>query len=220
MQQGIESYSKEWFNARLGKITSSTIWNLLVEPKEKAKKESGELSATAKDYLMQKLAESLTGVYREFKNDATAHGIETEAEAIQYYMKKTGSVVTEAGFIECVKGLYGGTPDGFVNDDGIIQVKCPYNYEKHIHYGLVDSVEYFKLKYREYYWQCQSDMLVSEKTYCDFVSYCRDMPEHLKLFTLRIPINYEDINIILSKIEDAGKYLNNINTILQNKWKQ
>jgi hypothetical protein len=218
--QGIESYSREWFNARLGKITSSSIWNLMVEPKEKAKKESGELSSTAKDYLMSKLAEALTGVYRDFKSDATTHGIEKEAEAIAYYMQQTGNKVQEVGFIECIKGLYGGTPDGLVNEDGIIQVKCPYNYEKHIHYGLVDSVEFFKAKYREYYWQCQSDMLVAEKQYCDFVSYCSDMPDGLKMFTLRIPINMEDINLLLDKIEQAGKYMNNVNNLLQTKWRQ
>ena len=218
--QGIESYSTEWFNARLGKLTSSSIWNLIVEPKEKTKKDSGELSSTTKDYLMGKLAEKLTGVYRDFKNDAMTHGLETEAEAISYYMKQTGNVVTEAGFIESIKGLYGGTPDGFVNDDGIIQVKCPYNYDKHIHYGLVDSVEFFKAKYREYYWQCMSDMLVTERSYCDFVSYCPDMPEGLKMFTLRIPVNMDDINLLLEKIEKAGQYMNNLNSLLHKKWKQ
>jgi hypothetical protein len=218
--QGIESYSKEWFNARLGKITSSSIWNIMVEPKEKVLKEAGELSSTAQDYLKTKLAEALTGVYRDFKNDATTHGLETEAEAIQYYMNKTGNIVKEVGFIESIKGLYGGTPDGLVNDDGIIQVKCPYNYDKHIQYGLVDSVEYFKSKYREYYWQCQSDMLISEREYCDFVSYCRDMPEGLKMFTLRIPVNMADINLLLDKIEKAGEYMNDLNNLLNKKWKQ
>ena len=218
--QGIESYSQEWFNARLGKITSSSIWNLMVEPKEKTKKDAGELSSTTKDYLMSKLAESLTGVSRGFTNDATTHGIETEGEAIQYYMKRTYNIVTEAGYIESIKGLYGGTPDGLVNNDGIIQVKCPYNYEKHIHYGLVDSVDFFKAKYREYYWQCMSDMLVTEREYCDFVSYCRDMPEDLKMFIIRIPVNIEDINLLLKKISEAGKYMNNLNSLLHNKWKQ
>ena len=218
--QGIESYSQEWFNARLGKITSSSIWNLMVEPKEKTKKDAGELSSTTKDYLMSKLAEALTGVSRGFTNDATTHGIETEGEAIQYYMKRTYNIVTEAGYIESIKGLYGGTPDGLVNNDGIIQVKCPYNYEKHIHYGLVYNVDFFKAKYREYYWQCMSDMLVTEREYCDFVSYCRDMPEDLKMFIIRIPVNIEDINLLLKKISEAGKYMNNLNSLLHNKWKQ
>lgn len=214
----IETYSQEWFQTRLGKMTSSTIWNLIVEPKEKAKKDAGDLSSTTKDYLMGKLAEKLTGVYRDFKSDATTHGLELEAEALQFYMNKTGNIVTDCGYIECIEGLYGGTPDGFVNDDGIIQVKCPYNYQNHIHYGLVSDVEFFKAKYREYYWQCQSDMLVSSRQYCDFVSYCKEMPEGLKMFTLRIPINMEDCELLLSKIDKAGKYLNNLYDLLNDKW--
>ncbi len=214
----IEPYSQEWFATRMGKLTSSTIWNLIVEPREKAKQ--GELSSTTKDYLMSKLAERLTGVQREFKSDATVHGIELEPEAIQMYMLSTGNLVTECGYIECIEGLYGGTPDGYVNNDGIIQVKCPYNYTNHIHYGLVDSVEFFKLKYREYYWQCQSDMLISSREYCDFVSYCKDMPDELKLFTFRIPINMDDCKLLLQKIDDSGKYLNNLFDKLNSKWKK
>jgi exodeoxyribonuclease (lambda-induced) len=212
----IEQYSKEWFDNRMGKITSSTIWNLIVEPKEKIKKDAGELSSTTKDYLMSKLAERLTGVQREFKSDATAHGLELEAEALMHYMTMTKNVVSECGYIEKITGLYGGTPDGLVNDDGIIQVKCPYNYTNHIHYGLIDSVAFFKAKYREYYWQCQSDMLVAERTFCDFVSYCPDMPDKLKMFTLRIPIDYDDCALLLQKVESAGKYLNNLYTKIIN----
>jgi hypothetical protein len=215
----IETYSPEWFQTRLGKITSSTIWNLIVEPKEKAKKENGELSSTTKEYLMGKLAEKLSGVYRDFKSDATAHGLELEAEALEYYAKKTGNVVTESGYIEAVTGLYGGTPDGYVNDDGIIQVKCPYNYVNHLNNGLIDSQEYFKSKYREYYWQCQSDMLVAGREYCDFVSYCKEMPDNLKMFTFRITANTDDMELLLKKVNEAGAYMNNLYSLLDNKWK-
>lgn len=219
MDNMIESYSAEWFSRRMGLLTSSTIWNLVVEPKEKTKKDAGELSSTTKDYLMSKLAERLSGVQREFKSDATLHGIELEAEALDYYAKKTGNVVTEAGFIESIKGLYGGTPDGFVNDDGIIQVKCPYNYTNHIHNGLITGKDFFKQKYREYYWQCQSDMLVSGREYCDFVSYCKDMPDNLKMFVFRIEADLDDMNNLLKKINEAGKYLNNLYSLLEDKWK-
>jgi hypothetical protein len=214
----IESYSQEWFTIRVGMLTSSTIWNLVVEPKEKAKKENGELSSTTKDYLMDKLAERLSGIQREFKSDATLHGIELEAEALEFYANKTGNKVTEAGFIESIKGLYGGTPDGFVNDDGIIQVKCPFNYKNHLHNGLINGQDFFKQKYREYYWQCQSDMLVSGKEYCDFVSYCKDMPDNLKMFIFRVEANLDDMNFLLAKIEEAGKYINNLYELLEKKW--
>ncbi len=71
-----EQYSAEWFAKRLGKFTSSTIYQLMVQPKEKVKQEAGELSQTAKDYVIQKVAERLTGVRREFSNDATAYGVQ------------------------------------------------------------------------------------------------------------------------------------------------
>jgi exodeoxyribonuclease (lambda-induced) len=213
----IEQYSQEWFNARLGKITSSTIWNLIVEPKTK---KEGELSSTTKDYLMSKLAERLSGVQRDYKSDATTHGLELEGEALNYYAELTGNVVGEAGFIEMIKGLYGGTPDGFVNDDGIIQVKCPWNYVNHINYGLVDDVDYFKKKYREYYWQCQSDMLVSDRAFCDFVSYCKDMPDGLKMFILRIPANLEDMQLLVDRLDASAKFITNTHDLLLSKWRK
>ena len=61
-------------------------------------------------------------------------------------------------------------------------------------------------------------MLVSSRQYCDFVSYCKEMPEGLKMFTLRIPINMEDCELLLAKIDQAGKYLNNLYDLLNEKW--
>jgi hypothetical protein len=212
----MEQYSSEWFAARLGKLTSSTIWNLTVEPK--LVKDKGQLSSTAKEYLNGKLAERLTGVQRDFKSDATAHGIELEAEAITYYQALTGKKVDPATYIEAIAGLYGGTPDG-ITATGIIQVKCPYNFVNHLNYGMVESQAYFKAKYREYYWQCQSDMFVANKEYCDFVSYCPDMPEGLKMFIIRLDINLENIEFLLKKIEQAGNYLNETYEKLNSKWK-
>ena len=220
MKQGIESYSQEWFKRRLGKVTSSSIWNLIVEPKEKAKKENGELSSTSKEYIMQKVAEKLTGVSRSFQNDATAFGLEQEASAISYYELKYGYRVKEAGYIEAVDGWYGGTPDGLIeSDNGIIQVKCPYEYRNHLSFLMVEDVEHFKAKYREYYWQCVSDMLVTDAQWCDFVSYCPDMPDEYKMFRLRINRNEVDMELLSGKISEAYKFFVNVLTKLESKYK-
>lgn len=215
--KGIESYSQEWYKTRLGKVTSSSIWQLTVEPKEKTKKEAGELSSTAKEYVMQKVAERLTGVTRNFQNDATAHGLEQEAHAISLYEMTYGYQVKETGFIERITGWYGGTPDGYIeSENGIIQVKCPYDYKNHLSFMLIDSVETFKAKHREYYWQCISDMLVTDTRWCDFVSYCPDMPHEYKLFKLRIYQNVEDATMLLQKITDAKGFFDNTLNKLQN----
>ena len=164
----IEQYSSEWFAQRMGKLTSSTIYNLMTEPKLKS--EAGQLSATTKEYLTSKLAERLTGVQREFTSNATNHGLELENEAIRFYEGKTGNKVIPSGYIESISGLYGGTPDGLIEGGGIIQIKCPYQYSNHINNGIIDSQEYFKKNYKQYYWQCQSDMIVTESEFCDYVS--------------------------------------------------
>jgi hypothetical protein len=210
----IEQYSSEWFEQRMGKITSSTIYNLMTEPKLKS--EAGNLSATTKEYLTSKLAERLTGVQREFTSNATNHGLELENEAIKFYEGKTGTTVKSGGYIEMINGLYGGTPDGLIEGGGIIQVKCPYNYTNHINNGLIESQEYFKKNYKQYYWQCQSDMMITESEFCDFVSYCPQIADNLKMFIFRIEANIEDMQLLLSKIEQAGEFMNNLYNQLSN----
>jgi hypothetical protein len=61
-------------------------------------------------------------------------------------------------------------------------------------------------------------MIVSEREYCDFVSYCPDMPEGLKMFIIRLDRNFEDMEYLLKKIEQAGQYINETFEKLKNKW--
>lgn len=211
----IEQYSTEWFSQRMGKLTSSTIYNLMTEPKLKS--EAGQLSVSTKEYLTSKLAERLTGVQREFTSNATNHGLELENEAIKFYEGKTGNKVNPSGYIEKISGLYGGTPDGLIEGGGIIQVKCPYQYSNHINNGIIEGQEYFKKNYKQYYWQCQSDMIITESEFCDFVSYCPQIADNLKMFIFRIEANITDMELLLSKISMAGHYLNNLYNKISNE---
>ena len=211
----IEQYSTEWFAQRMGKLTSSTIYNLMTEPKLKS--EAGQLSVSTKEYLTSKLAERLTGVQREFTSNATNHGLELENEAIKFYEGKTGNKVNPSGYIERIPGLYGGTPDGLIEGGGIIQVKCPYQYSNHINNGIIEGQEYFKKNYKQYYWQCQSDMLITESEFCDYISYCPNIEDNLKMFIFRIEANIEDMELLLSKIALAGEFINNLYNKITNE---
>lgn len=204
----VEQYSAEWFNKRLGKFTSSGIWQLMVEPKEKVKKDAGELSQTAKDYVIGKVAERLTGIKREINTEATTFGVQNEPVAIELYELITGNKVTPCGFIEAIEGVYGGTPDGLIKEgNGSIQVKCPFEPKNHIYYSLTNDQDHFKRKYREHYWQIQSDMFVSQTEWCDFVSYCPYMPQGKNIFILRINKNDEDIAQLEANIVTAYKFM-------------
>lgn len=202
----IEQYSEEWFTQRLGKITSSGLSALMTEPKSK----SDLLSEGAKTYLKTKLTEKLTGSRKEFQSEATSHGLMLENEALSYYSFITGNKVGECGYMEKITGVYGGTPDGFVNQDGIVQIKCPFNFLNHVENGLIKDIETFKRKHKDYYWQCQSDILVSGRDFCDFASYCRDMPGDLRMFIFRIEPNLDDMALMLEKIEIGVNYMTKI----------
>jgi hypothetical protein len=62
-------------------------------------------------------------------------------------------------------------------------------------------------------------MLVAGREYCDFVSYCKEMPDNLKMFTFRITANTDDMELLLKKVNEAGAYMNNLYSLLDNKWK-
>lgn len=212
----IESLSPEWFNARIGKLTSSTIENIIVEPKEKSKKDAGELSSTAKDYLFGKVAERLTGVRRDFSNAATEYGNNLEKEAIEFFEFSTGEKVTPAGYIEKVPGFYGGTPDGLITDkNGIIQIKCPFEFKNHLSFFYSADHETFKQKYRGYFWQCVSDCNVTGADFCEFVSYCPNMPENLKMFRFKIVPLEEELQFLNQKINDSIRYIQTIEDFLK-----
>jgi hypothetical protein len=215
IENQIEPLSPEWFKARIGKLTSSTIENLIIEPKEKSKKDAGELSSTTKDFLFAKIAERLTGVRRDFSNAATEYGTKLEKEAIEFFEFHSGKKVLPCGFIEAIPGFYGGTPDGIIeSDNGIIQIKCPFEFKNHLSFFFTKDIETFKQKNRGYFWQCMSDMNVTGASYCDFVSYCPDMPPNMKVFHLRIDRNEEDIKFLNKKIQDSIDYMNTIIRIL------
>ena len=207
----IEQYSNEWFDLRLGKITSSGLSALMTEPKSK----SDILSEGAKTYLKTKVTEKLTRSRKEFQSEATSHGLMLEQEALSYYAFITGNKVSECGYMEKISGVYGGTPDGFVNNDGIVQIKCPFNYLNHVENGLITDIETFKRKHKDYYWQCQSDILVSGRNYCDFASYCKEMPDDLRMFIFRIEPNLDDLELMLEKIRLGVEFMDKIEELLR-----
>ena len=54
------------------------------------------------------------------------HGHENEAFAKQAYQRLTGHIVKLCGLHASLDtGIFDASPDGFVGDEGIIEIKCP-----------------------------------------------------------------------------------------------
>lgn len=114
----------------------------MTSPRTAAQKKSGEWSETAKAYMFEKLAEMITDIPADrWQNAAMRWGTEWEAiafqEARQRIAERLGlpveSPVGDFAFIfHPEDNMIGCSPDGIVGDDGLLELKCPYNPVNHI----------------------------------------------------------------------------------------
>jgi hypothetical protein len=164
----MEQRSTEWMAARCGQITASGFHKLLGDPRTKKAKEAGELTETAKSYLYEKLAERMTGEVREFSSRACDWGNEWEAAARECCAKREGwTVVTPVGAGAYVSRMpwIGASPDGYVYDDGLVEIQCPYDPAN----SVKTRVEGWRASGKEA--QIQGQLWVTERKWCLFVSY-------------------------------------------------
>jgi putative phage-type endonuclease len=184
----IEQLSEEWFKARLGKVTASRVKDVM------AKTKSGP-AATRTNYMMELLCQRLTGKREEsFTSAAMQRGTDLEPIARMTYELNTGNEVTEAEFIVHPEySAMGASPDGFVGDDGLIEVKCP-NTAKHL--ACIQSDSYDK----QYYPQMQFQMACTGRKWCDFVSCDDRLPDELQLFVCRVARSEDYINLMMDEV--------------------
>lgn len=200
----VDQNSPEWDQIRSGRFTASEIWKLMVPPKTKLAVDAGELSETALSYVNDKVAEVMTG---QCKQQGYAFplvwGTEKEPEAIAEFIARTGYGYQKVGFFPYTDHA-GGSPDGFVGDNDIIEVKCPYDSGVQIDYLMLTDQYDLKRMKRENYWQCQANLLFTGKEQCHFVTFDPRMKEEKHRLThLIIKPNEEEQNQIIEKIAKA-----------------
>ena len=169
------SANPEWLAARAGKFTGSRFADLMARTK------SGP--STSRQNLLATLAvERITGSCVEmFTNSAMARGTELEPVARSAYEVLRGVLVEEVGFcesaeLECV----GVSPDGLIGSDGLIEIKCPAAMAKHLEAlrSCAHAVEYR--------WQVQGQLWVTDRAWCDVVSFDPRWPDGLQLAIHRV----------------------------------
>lgn len=173
----VEQRSTEWHEARLGKVTASRVADMM------AKTKTGP-SASRKNYRAELVLERLTGQRQEgFTNAAMQWGTETEPQARAAYEFLTDRAVVEVGFVihPTIPDL-GASPDGTVEEDGLIEIKCP-NPATHldiIETGVVPD-KYIK--------QMQTQMACTGRAWCDFVSFDPRFPAEHQIWMRRVERN-------------------------------
>lgn len=98
------------------KIRASAFSKIMTEPKEKAAKDAGELSQTAKTYLKELYIEQFWGLSRDLQNKFVDKGRLVEEEMITH-LCRLDKVLYEKNTIQLYNDWFTGTPDIFLGQD-------------------------------------------------------------------------------------------------------
>lgn len=163
----VKQGSREWLELRAGIPTASEFSSILTR--------KGVPSKSAPRYMYTLLAERCLGEpLTESVTFWMQRGSTMEKEALDYYKFQRDAVNTEAiGFVTNEAGTIGASPDQFVADDGLLEIKCPSPWQ-HMAWLLQDGTVA-----DDYFIQCQGQLYVTERRWADVMSYCPGLPEAL-----------------------------------------
>lgn len=119
----------EWLEARRGCITGSRFkdcrdYKSPTAAEKKEGKTRGAPSSKLLGYAYDTARERCGGAApAKFQNAAMRTGTEQEGPARRTYEAKTGNLVEEVGFFTTEDGLFGLSPDGLIDDDGVLEIK-------------------------------------------------------------------------------------------------
>lgn len=110
--------SPEWIAERRGIVTGSRF----KDARDKLK--GGQPSKACTAYAMDLARERAGGTApQKFQNPAMRMGTEEEPRARAAYERRTGNLVNEVGFFYTNDRLFGGSVDGLIDDDGVLEIK-------------------------------------------------------------------------------------------------
>lgn len=164
--------SPEWHRARLGLPTCSRLDEVMT-PK------TMKLSASASKYRNQLLAEWFVGYPIDFGGSSAYmdRGTEMEPEARAYYELQRDVAVRVVGFALRDDERFGGSPDGLIEEDGGLEVKCP---AIHTHVGYLLDPESLVTAYHS---QVQGYIYLTGRQWWDIISYNPDLPSVIRRVT-------------------------------------
>lgn len=185
--------SDEWFAARCGKFTGSRFADVLA----KSKKDGKPLKAR-QDLIWTLATERIQGYQPKGASSYSLQwGVDNEPLAREAYEIKTGEFVTEVGFIQHPTfENVGISPDGIINDDGLIEIKCPKSPEIHLQRFLNGVPE-------EYIPQIQGALWVTGRKWIDFVSFDPDTLDQFKLLIIHVERDEDFIKTLEQEVLQA-----------------
>ncbi len=163
----IPQYSDLWFQARLG-IPTSSNFDKIFTPKTLS------LSKSADKYLYRLLAEwkLQAPIEPDVVAWAVQRGKDLEGEAVQFFEITRNIQTQECGLCVSDDRRFGASPDRLIGDEGVLEIKAPLadTHLKYLAEGVLPP---------EYFLQVHGQLLVTGRTYAEFLSYCPSLPPFL-----------------------------------------
>lgn len=159
IEHDCEQLSPQWFALHKGRPTSSNFSRIMTSKG----KRSEQFSSYAAELAGERLATFDTRP--EWASHAVRHGRATEGEARRWYEFQFDREVRQAGFITPDSGRYGASPDGLIDPDGGLEIKCP---QPKAHAATVTR----NAVPSEHVAQVHGNMLVTGRKWWDYLSYC------------------------------------------------
>lgn len=165
----VEQRSDEWFELRCGVITASEVKHIMTP--------TGKIASNDKSraHVWEIAGQIITGhVEPQYISDDMLRGLFDEGIAADIYnehyapVKNIGFITNDSN--DRVKGY---SPDGLVGDDGLIEIKSR-KQKFQVETIVSNAVP------KEHMLQLQAGLLVSEREWIDYISYCAGMPLFVK----------------------------------------
>lgn len=176
--------SPEWLQVRKGVITGSRFkdcrdFKALTAAQKKEGRTRGDLSSKALGYAMDTARQRFGGeAPAKFQNAAMRMGSEQESFARQAYESKTGNLVEEVGFFTTQDGIFGLSPDGLIDDDGVLEIKTMVSSET-LFTAVADG------DISEYIDQCNGYLWLLGRQWVDLVLWAPDLKDQGLALTIR-----------------------------------
>lgn len=169
VHKDLDQGSDEWLETRRGLLTASEMKKIISPTLRVADNNDTRM------HLWELLFQRISGfVEPQYVSDAMLRGQEDEIYARAAYAEHYAPV-TEVGFITNDRWGFtlGYSPDGIVGDDGLIECKSRAGRFQ------IQTIAENEVP-SEYIIQLQTGMLVSDRAWCDFVSYSAGLPVFVK----------------------------------------
>lgn len=185
--------TQEWFDIRVGRLTSSSIVDAITKRKRRSTKESS-ITEPLQAYLDLRMTLAVERVTKKpidhFVSRWMQEGKDKEPLARAAYELREDIETEQIGFaVHPEMAWAGASPDGLVGDDGLVEFKCP-KANTHAEYLLMECIP------EQYIPQMTWQMASTGRKWVDFVSFHQDFPGPLNLIVHRLHRNNEAIAVM------------------------